>query len=272
MINILKAILNFVTKNEVYGVVLIIAFSYFFYNTIAIILEEVLNRGKSNYEKKKRNTITKLFKNIVKYIIIVIAVLALLSLYGINVKAMVAGLGIAGTIIGLALQDTFKDVIGGVSIILENYFIVGDIVKYNTFSGTVTEFGLRSTKIKNVNGEVLIVANRNIYEIINLSQSTQLVQLELCVAYEEKIDKVEKIIQENILPLFEKIENVTKESAEYLGINALADSCVKYLVQFKCGREKQWQTRRDALKIIKTELDNHNIKIPYPQLEVHNGK
>ena len=241
MLSILKAILDFVTKKEIYGVVIIVAFSYFFYCTITIILEEILNRGKSSYEKKKRNTITKLFKNIIKYLIIIIACLSLLSLYGVNVKGMLAGLGIAGTIIGLALQDTFKDVIGGITIILENYFIVGDIVRYNTFSGEVIEFGLKSTKIKNVNGEVLIVANRNIYEIVNLSQSTQLVQLELCVAYEENVDKVEKVIQENILPMFEKIENVTKESAAYLGINALADSCVKYLVQFKCGREKQWQ-------------------------------
>lgn len=272
MKSILKTILNIITKKEIYGVVLILAISYFIYHTLVIILEDVINKGKSKYEQKKRNTIIKLFKNISKYIIIITAGLALLSLYGINIKAMIAGVGIAGTIVGLALQDTFKDFIGGISIIMENYFIVGDIVKYNNFTGEVIEFGLKSTKIKNVNGEVLMLANRNIYEIINLSQSSQLVQLNLSVAYEEKIENVEKVIKNNILPNIEKIENVMSNSTEYLGISALDSSDVKYLIQFKCGRETQWQTKRDALRIIKSEFDKHNIKIPYQQLEVHNGK
>lgn len=272
MKDVIKIILNVITKKEVYGVVLILAISYFIYQTIVIILEDVINKGKSKYEQKKRLTITKLFKNISKYIIVVTAGLALLSLYGINIKGMLAGVGIAGTIIGLALQDTFKDFIGGISIILENYFIVGDIVKYGTFTGEVIEFGFKSTKIKNVNGEILMLANRNIYEIINLSQSSQLVQLNLSAAYEETVENVEKVINNYILPKIEKINNVTPKSATYLGISALDSSDVKYLIQFKCGRETQWQTKRDALRVIKNECDKHNIKIPYQQLEVHNGE
>ena len=150
MIDILKRILNILTKKEVYGVVVTIAIAYFLYKTSTIILDEIMNYGKSHYERKKRKTVTNLFQNIIKYIILIFAALAILSIYGINIGGIVASLGIAATVIGLALQDTFKDIINGISIITENYFIVGDIVQYKTFTGEVIEFGLKSTKIKRV--------------------------------------------------------------------------------------------------------------------------
>lgn len=272
MPNVVKGIINFITKKEVYGVVITIAVAYFIYQTISIILEELINSGKNHYEIKKRRTITKLLKNIVKYIILIIAGLTILSIYGINVMGMIAGLGITATIIGLALQDTFKDIINGITIILENYFIVGDVVKYNDFSGEVIEFGLKSTKIKNATGTVLTVANRNIMEIENISKKEQVVMINLPLPYEEKVEKIEKIINESILPMLSKIENVAPDSVKYLGVNELADSCIKYLITFSCKRDTQWQAKRDANKILLTELRKHNISIPYPQLEVHNGK
>lgn len=269
MIDILKVFLNIITKKEVYGVIATLAIAYFVYRTAAIILDEVINYGKNGYEKKKRRTVTNLFQNIIKYFILIVAFLVILSIYGINVGAMIASLGIAATIIGLALQDTFKDIINGISIITENYFIVGDVVTYNTFTGEIIEFGLKSTKIKNVNGEVLTIANRNILEIKNLSQKEQAVVINIPLPYEEPVDKIEKMINKEIIPQFQKIENVNEESVVYLGVNELADSHIKYLVQFKCKRETHWQAKRDANKIILTVLAKNNISVPYPQLEVH---
>ncbi len=272
MIEFLKVILNIITKKEVYGVVITLAVSYFIYKTFTIILEEVINYGKVGYEKKKRNTITNLFRNIAKYIILIIAILTILSIYGVNVKGMIAGLGIAGTIIGLALQDTFKDIINGINIIAENYFVVGDIISYNNFTGEVLEFGLKTTKIKNASGEILIVSNRNIMEITNLSQKEQNVLYNICMPYEQPVENIEKIINQNILPNFKKIANVNAESVKYLGVNDLADSCVKYLISFNCKRDQQWQAKRDANKIVLVEFSKHNISVPYPQLEVHYEK
>lgn len=272
MIEFLKIFLNIITRKEVYGVVVTFAVAYFIYRTATILLDELINYGKNHYERKKRRTVTNLFQNIIKYFILIVAILVILSIYGINVGAMVASLGIAATIIGLALQDTFKDIINGISIITENYFIVGDIVKYGTFTGEVVEFGIKSTKLKNAQGEVLIVANRNILEITNLSQKEQTVQINIPAPYEVTVEQMEKIIKNDILTEFKKIENVNDNSVQYLGVNELADSCIKYLVQFKCKRETHWQAKRDANKIILNTLAKHKVSIPYPQLEVHYEK
>ncbi len=272
MIEFLKVVLNIITKKEVYGVIITLSISYFVYKTLAIIFEEIINYGKVDYEKKKRRTITNLFQNVTKYLILVLAVLTILSIYGVNVRGLLAGLGIAGTILGLALQDTFKDIINGINIISENYFIVGDMVTYNGFTGEVFEFGLKTTKLKNASGEIMVIANRNIMEINNLSQKEQNVLYNICLPYEQPVDKIEQIINENVLPKFNKIENVNKDSVQYLGVNELADSCVKYLISFSCKRDKQWQAKRDANKIVLVEFGKHNISIPYPQLEVHYEK
>jgi small conductance mechanosensitive channel len=272
MINFLKLILNFLTKKEVYGTIITIAACYFIYTTIVIAMNEVFNHGTNSYEKKKRKTITKLFQNIAKYIMLIIAVITLLSIYGFNVKGMIAGLGVTATIIGLALQDTFKDIISGVNIIMENYFIVGDIVTYGEFTGEVVEFGLKSTKIKNAAGDVLIVSNRNIMEIKNISSREHNMMLNIPIPYEEPVEKIEKIIEKNILPKVRKVDNVIEDSVKYLGVNELADSCINYLISFQCKRDTQWAVKREVNRIIITELNKAKVSVPYPQLEVHYEK
>lgn len=267
-----KAILEIISKKEIYGVVVTIALSYFLYRTIVIILETNINKGKTAYEKKKLVTLVRLSKNIVKYLLIVIAVLTILNIYGVNVAGMITGLGITATLLGLALQDTFKDIINGISIILENYFMVGDIVKYNDFTGEIIEFGFKSTKIKNVHGEVYVIANRNIMEIKNLSLKDPVVNYEINLPYEQKVADMEKIITKQILPKIEKVENILAPSVTYLGVSELADSSVKYLIQFKCKRDQHWQAKREVNKIVLDELAKKNISVPYPQLEVHNNE
>ena len=263
MIDILKGILNILTKKEVYGVIVTIAISYFLYRTATIILNETINYGKDHYERKKRRTVTNLFRNIIKYIILIFAILAIFSIYGVNIGGIVASLGIAATIIGLALQDTFKDIINGISIITENYFIVGDIVQYKTFIGEVIEFGLKSTKIKSSTGEVMIIANRNILELINLSQKEQTVSLDIAVGYTSETKEVENVIIKKILPKLGNIQNVNKNSIEYKGVNEIASTHIKYLVQFSCVRDKQIQAKREANKIILEEFTSSNISTKY---------
>ena len=81
-------------------------------------------------------------------------------------------------------------------------------VKYNNFSGEVIELSLKCTKIKSFDGEVLTIANRNVVEIINLSQKEAHVMISIPVAYEENIEDVEKVINDVILPESNNIEDV----------------------------------------------------------------
>lgn len=270
---ILETILKIISTKQIYTPVIAIFLGTIACKGINTALQKMmkLKEGKNSYDQKKKRTIIDLCSNIFKYIIIVIVVVIILEAYGIDTKSIIAGLGVLSAVIGLALQDTLKDFVGGISIIVENYYVVGDIITFGNFTGEVIELGLKSTKVKNFNGEILILANRNVNQIINLSQSKQNIFLELNVAYEEPTEKVENTIK-SIIPELEKINYVVKKSVSYLGISSLGDSSVVYMIKMQSYPDRQWQAKRDALKIIKNKFEEDNIKIPYPQIEVHNGK
>ena len=273
MNNPFEPILNFLSKKEVYGPILIIIISCVIYSILKTIIKRIILRSgdNNNYQVKKRLTVINLISNFAKYIVVIIAVIMILQIYGVNTTSIIASLGVLSAVIGLAFQDALKDFIGGVTIILENYYIVGDYVKYKDFTGKVKSIGLKSTKIVNFNNETLIVANRNVTEIINLSQNANHVYIDIPVAYEEKTAKVEKAI-DKIIKKLAKDKLIKKDTIEYKGISNLDSSCINYLLIFTTIHDAQWQARRNALKIIKDTFEEEKIKIPFNQIEVHHGK
>lgn len=268
----LELLASILQNKMFYGPILTILVAYLIYNIIKSLLNKIDDPKKYNgYDLKRRKTVVDLLTNFVKIFTIIIVILIILNIFGVNTTSVIASLGVASAVLSLAFQDTLKDIIAGINIILDNYFIVGDIIRYQDFTGEVISFGFKATKIKNFNNEILTIANRNISQIINLSKEKATVLINFQVAYEEDIDKVEKVI-DKILANIEEIEYVEKKTTQYLGVNELSDSSVNLLIKYVCERDKQWETRRKSLKIIKKALDKNGIKIPYQQIEVHNGK
>ncbi len=264
-----QTILQLITKKEIIGPVLIVIFGLLIIAIITNATRKLIHKGKRGFEEKRRTTIIELINNIIKYFIYIIMIIFILNIYGVDTRSIIASLGVAGVILGFALQSTVEDFVSGIAMIMDNYFVVGDTVMYNGFTGEVIEMGLKSTKIKKANGEVYIIANRNINAIINLSQQKAKLFIEIPTAYEESHKKVEKILTK-VVKEAQKFPNVTEESA-YLGIDSMQDSAIHYLIVIVCKQDTQWQTKRDVLKLIKEAYEKENIKIPYPQIEVHNG-
>ncbi len=267
--NHLESILDIILTKRVLGTAIVILVSWLIVNGFRKLISRILIKGKTSYEIKRRKTIIDLLGSIFKYVIYILAGLIILDFYGVNTRSLIASIGVAGAIIGLALQDTVKDLIGGISLILENYLAVGDIVTFNDFTGEVIELGLRVTKIKKASGEVMVVANRNIDTIINLSQKKAHLLIEIDTAYENKTEKVEKVLQKIIDDAID--EGLILSDSKYLGINDLSESSVKYLINIHCEQTERYVIRREILKRIKTAYDKNNLKIPYKQIEVHQG-
>lgn len=269
--NTLDTILDFIKSVKFYGPILVIAISIIIYNIIARMIDKANIHGKTELEKKRRKTVILLIKNVIKYVMVVLAALNILSIYGVNTSSIVAGLGVIGAVIGLAFQDALKDIIGGVNIILDNYYVVGDLIKFGDFTGTVIEFGLKSTKIQNPGGEVLIIANRNVDKVINLSQKKSVILLTIPTAYECDHKVVERVLNK-VLDKLKKEKEVSENDTEYLGIDAFESSSISYLIKIKCVQGSQFTIKRLALKLIKEAYEENNLKIPYDQIEVHHGE
>lgn len=216
------------------------------------------------FTSKKGKTYLKLIKNLIRYIFIVVTVLILLQINGIDVSSVLAGIGILGAILGLAIQDWLKDIIRGSSILSDNYFSVGDIVKYKDIEGKVLVIGLKTTKIQDLKTNYIIsIANRNIEEVQVVSN---LIYINIPMPYEISVEEAEKTISDIIIAIK---SNNNVDDCKYKGINDLADSSIKYLVEITCNPIYKLQVRRDALRSILLEMDNNEISIPYTQIDIH---
>ena len=266
----MEKIVEFILSEKMISTLITIFISSVIIAIINAAMNKIEISNAASIKTKKRNTILTLVSNIITYLIMIIALVIILSTWGVNVTGIVTSLGVVGVIGGLALQDALKDIIAGCNIIMDDYFVVGDIVTYNDFTGTVIEFGLKKTKIKGFDGTVLTIANRQISEIKNISAEDTTWLIDLPVAYEISEKKVMKVLDEIFIKV--KETDLVLGEPEYLGINNFNDSSISYLISIKCKSKDRYVLRRKILGIVKEEFDSKGIKIPYPQVEVHNGK
>lgn len=137
--------------------------------------------------------------------------------------------------------------------------------------GTVTEIGLRTTRIKNFKGATKIIANHYMDNIINYSTNNSLAVIDVGISYENNEKDIDEAFKDLFERLKDKIPHATKEP-EIWGVQELSDSSVIYRVVVETKSMKHLETERFLRKEIKKEFDKKNIKIPYTQIEVHNGK
>lgn len=265
----LEKVLKIILSKKFYVPVITVVVTLIAIKVLSKVVQKMIVKNTNGINDKRRNTIVVLINGIIKYALILFAAIIILGVYGINVAGFITGLGVAGVVAGLALQDALKDIIMGCNIILDNYFVVGDYVKINDFMGEVIGFSLKNTKIKGAGDSVLVISNREITKVINYSQKDFCLPINIDVAYEEKAEKVLNTLNEILEEL--KEEKVINHNSTVEGINELDSSSVKYLVVLHCSPKNQYKVKRTLLNKVKITFDKKNIKIPYAQIEVHNG-
>lgn len=267
MQELIDTIVDFLLSKRFYGPIIVILGGMIVYNLFKKIIYKIKTRryGKKNH--KKEETVLNLIKNIVKYIIMIICSLIILEIYGVNTTSIIASLSVVGVVIGLAFQDTLKNMLSGIIIIFDNRYNVGDVVEINGFTGEVVSLGLQTTKIQAYTGEMFTILNSNISTVINYTESDTRLILDLGVSYSTDITLLEKTLNK-IKSKIEKIENVSGP-LELLGIDSLSSSQVIYRVTILCKPYTHFGVKREALKIIKNEFDKANIEIPFTQIDVH---
>ena len=262
----IKKIFENVHYEQIIHSVIILIVSIIIYKAISYILKKSEKQDRVKlFTSKKSKTYLKLTRSIIRYIFLVITILIILQVNGVDVTSVLAGVGILGAIFGLAIQDWLKDVIRGSTILSDNYFSVGDIVKYKEYEGKVLVIGLKTTKIQDIKtGHVISIANRNIEEVELISN---LIYINVPMPYELAVEKAEECVTK-IVDNIIKLENVN--GCRYLGVNELADSSIKYLIEVNCSPAFKLQVRRNTLKEILAEMEKEGISVPYTQIDVHN--
>jgi small conductance mechanosensitive channel len=192
----------------------------------------------------------------------------ILETLSFDVKALLAGAGIVGLAVGFGAQNLVRDIITGFFIIFEDQFSVGDMIRVGQFEGTVEEIGLRTTKIKSWTGEINILPNGNITEVTNFSVNNSVAFVDVSIAYEGDIPKAERVIEDLLLELPDKYEEMVAPP-ELLGVQNLGPSEVVLRVVSEVLPMKHFHISRVLRKEIKMRLDEHGIEIPYPRMVMY---
>jgi len=218
--------------------------------------------------QRRKKTIAKVTVSIIRYLLGIISILMILSIWGINVAPALAGLGILGLVIGLGVQKFINDLISGFFIIFERHFDVGDKIEVQGFKGEVVSIGLKTTKIRNFKGEVKIVSNGEISNLINYSRNDSLALVEFSIGYHEDMQKTIDLLNQE-LPKLRLEYPVIIEDPKVLGVINLGSSSVDLRAIAKTLNEEHYAVERAMRKKIKEILDENNIEIPFPQVVIH---
>lgn len=258
--------LKYFIENDYHLIIIYIILGWIVYQ----IIKKIITKRTQKLKKKRQITMQKLIQNIAKYTIFILVAAGVLSILGINITSIVAGLGVASVILSLALKDMMQDVLSGMSIIMEDQFDIGDLVEINGFTGTVVDLGLKSTKIKSYENVVKIISNRTITEVINYSKTNPNLVIDIPMAYEVDSKLTDKVIK-NIIKRIEKEVTTLVGPIDFWGLNEFADSSIKYRLLVPVKMDEQFSAERQINKIIKEEYDKENISIPFNIVEVRNG-
>lgn len=226
--------------------------------------EKVIARVTSGeHDVKKQATVGTIY-NGVRIAIAGLVLLVVLQINGINVNSIIASLGIAGAVAGLAWQDLFKDIIQGVRIMSDNMFKVGDYIAYNNAEYQVIEFTTRTTRMKRIDtGDILIVCNRDITSVTQLSGKAI---LSISLPYEVDSERIDQVLSQCAQEIG-KIKGVS--DCSYLGLKSFEESSVDYLLTFNCSPSQKHAKYRAALRVIRDILCKEKIEIPYNKLDIY---
>lgn len=239
------------------------------YLIISRVIKNINRRNFMKAGEKRKKTLLLLINSIIKYILMIVCVLTILDIYGVDTTALITSLGLIGLGASLALQDTLKDLLAGFFIIFENQYDIGDVIEINNFKGEVISLGLKTTKIKAYTGEINIVANRNIAEVINYSSSNSLAIVDFDISYDEDLNKVEDVLNKLCAKLSEDLSNI-KGDVKLLGIENLGSSGITYRITVETKSMEQSKIQRQIRKAVREELGKQGIEIPYTQVVIHN--
>ena len=244
------------------GFILAICFLIIQASVGAVKLSEII---KNNSLK----TTLLLLGNLLKYIAAIAFILVTLGVWGVDTAAIVTGSAVLALVIGLGCQTLISDIVAGIFMLFEGDIKVGDIVVIGGWRGTVKQIGLRRTKIEDAVGNVNIVNNSSISNIINNTQELSVALVDVGTEYNESILRIEEVI-EAALPEMKKHIPAIVEGPFYKGVQSLADSSVNIRLVAKCKEEDKYQVERDLNRELKLLFDANDISIPFNQIVVNN--
>jgi small conductance mechanosensitive channel len=224
--------------------------------------------------KKRTDTLVSVFLGMGKILIIIIALLMVLSEFGISIGPILAGLGIAGLAISFGAQYLIRDLIAGIFVIFENQYRVGDVAKVADIAGIVEEINLRKTVLRDLDGIVHHVPNGEIRVASNYTRHFARVNLNVSVGYGTDLDQAISVINRvgQELAADDAWSKLIISAPQVLRVDNLGDSGIDIKILGDVRPLQQWAVTGELRKRIKKTFDEEGIEIPWPHIKLYFGQ
>lgn len=228
-----------------------------------LITRVALRKGRKNIEAVHRTqTSRSIVGSIFSYIVFFIVIAIVLTLFGMDVSSMLAAAGVVSVAVAFGAQTLVKDLLAGLFIWSEKSMAVGDIVSINGMDGTVENITIRTTAIRNYNGNVITIPNGDIRAITNMSRGFKRAIVNVPCPYEENQERLVAMVKEEMETAAREVPGM-KEVPSVMSIVAFDHNSVRLQVSVPCPVGEHWRIERELRTRIKARFDREGIVMPH---------
>lgn len=229
----------------------------------------VTMRSQKHKTMQQVNTARALATSIFNYIMYFIVVTIVLSIFGVNVSSLLAVAGVGGIAISFGAQTLIKDIISGMFIWMEGSITVGDIVTINDLSGVVESIAIRTTTVRDYNGNIYVIPNGDIRTLTNMSRDFKRAIVDIRCPYEADQGRIVEILKDEMEIAGREIQGLTA-APEVMSILSFDTDAVVVRIAAQCPVGEHWRIERDLRTRVKARFDKEGIVMPHYQKIVVN--
>lgn len=249
--------------NNIIGVAALICGTLFLEKLVLWLL------GMVGHTSNRSGTLIAVAASLVRYIAAIVILCGVLALLGVDIVTIVAGLGVIALIIGFGAESLIADVVTGVFILMDNQYNVGDIIEVDGFRGTVSEIGIRTTCVTDTGGNIKIINNSDMKNILNRSDNSSKAVTDFGIPYATDLEALEKQLPEMLKAIYEANKEVFTSVPVYAGVQELGDSAVLLRFVGEVGEQQIYTGTRVLNRELLIRMRKIGVECPFPQLDVH---
>ena len=240
------------------------------------LVELIARRGRRGSREDRENrakTLLGVFHNVANLLIVGGGIVTLLDEIGMPITPVIGGAAVFGLAVAFGAQSLIKDYFTGFMVLLEQQYLINDVVRVGDIVGQVERITLRMTVLRDLEGRVHFIPHGQINTVTNLTHGWSRAVFEIGVAYKESVDRVIDVLIKLAVELRhdEDYRLLILDDPVMLGVDSLGDSAVVIKFYIQTRPLQQWTVKREMLRRIKNEFDRLDIEIPFPHVTVYRG-
>ena len=237
---------------------------------IVRLLARGADRGSRDERENRARTLVGVINNALRTAALAIGTIMVLKEFAIPIEPLLGGVAVIGLAVAFGAQSLIKDFFTGFMVLLEQQYMLGDVIKIGDITGQVENVTLRLTVLRDFEGRVHFIPHGQITTVTNLTHGWSRAVIDVGIAYDEDTDRVVQVLTDltkelRADPVFGPM---IMEDVSMLGVDSLGESAVMIKFGIKTRPMKQWDVKREMLRRMKRRFDELKIEFPFPQRTV----